>query len=184
MDPYPELETDRLILRPTAEDDCEFIYRLLNSEKWKRYIGDRSIYSISEAKSYITSRMHPQLKALGYANNTLIRKDDQVKIGTCGLYKREGIEGIDIGYALLPEYEGKGYAREAVKEVLRFGFDVINQSEINAYILPNNDASIKLVKHFNFQFEGLRQLTNDDENLNFYTLQKDEWHKSCLSSGI
>lgn len=183
MENFKSLQTERLTLRPTMEEDDEFIYRLLNSEKWKLYIGDRGIRSVADAREYIRTRMHPQLKALGFANNTLIRAEDGVKVGTCGLYKREGIEGVDIGYALLPEFEGVGYAREAVAAILQFGFDVLDYKEINAYILPSNTSSIELVKHFNFHFSGLRQLSNDDEDLNFYTLLNDEWHKSCLSSG-
>lgn len=45
-------------------------------------------------------------------SNTVIRKLDNVKIGTCGLYDREGIDGVDIGFAFLPEYEKKGFAFE------------------------------------------------------------------------
>lgn len=177
------IETERLILHPTHEEDADFIYRLLNTDKWKRYIGDRNIQSVEDARSYIVSRMHPQLKALGFANNTIIRKVDEVKIGTCGLYNRDGIEGLDIGYALLPEHEGCGFGREAVSAVLQFGFQVLNVNEINAYILPTNTSSINLVQHLNFKLVGIRRLAEDDEDLNYYSLRQEEWHKSCLSSG-
>lgn len=182
-DRHKLIETKRLFLRPTLEEDDKFIYQLMNTDKWKLFIGDREIHSVSDAREYIISRMHPQLKALGFANNTLIRKTDNVKIGTCGLYKRDGIDGLDIGYALLPEFEGFGFAREAVSAALSFGFDDLGYEKISAYILPSNQASITLVEHFNFQLNGLRKLSNDDEDLNYYILSKEEWHKTCLPSG-
>ena len=109
---YKTFETERLIIRPTSEEDAHFIFQLLNSPKWLEYIGDRNIKSIEEAKEYIRKKMTPQLIKLGYSNYTIISKKDQQKIGTCGLYDREGLDGIDIGFAFLPNYEGKGFGFE------------------------------------------------------------------------
>src|SRR5690606_16395207 len=105
MKKYKHYETERLILQPTSEDDAAFIYKLVNSPKWLANIGDRNVKSVAEAKTYIKDRITPQLEKLGYGNYTLIRKVDNIKIGSCGLYDREGLEGIDIGFALLPDYE-------------------------------------------------------------------------------
>jgi len=107
---YKEFETERLIIKPTSEKDGEFIFELLNTPKWIEFIGDRNVKSVEDAKEYIQNKMTSQLERLGYSNYTLIKKPDGVKIGTCGLYDREGLEGIDIGFAFLPEYEKKGYA--------------------------------------------------------------------------
>lgn len=79
-------KTERLIIRPTSIDDAAFINELLNSPKWKQYIGDRNINSVGDASAYIINKMLPQLEKLGYSNNTVIRKSDGKKIGTCGLY--------------------------------------------------------------------------------------------------
>ena len=113
MGPYKTFESERLIIKPTLEEDAAFIFKLFNSPKWLKNIGDRNITSPDMAKDYILTKMQPQLERLGFSNYTLIRKMDHVKIGCCGLYDREGLEGIDIGFAFLPEYEGKGYAYEA-----------------------------------------------------------------------
>ena len=95
-------ETERLFIRPTSLEDAPFIFELLNPPKWKKFIGDRNIHSIKDAEAYIENKMLPQLEKLGYTNNTVIRKFDRQKIGSCGLYNREGIEGVDIGFSLLP----------------------------------------------------------------------------------
>ena len=111
MGKYKDFETEILLIKPTTEKDARLIFELFNTRKWIENIGDRNIKTVESAKAYILEKMKPQLERLGYSNYTIIRKIDNVKIGTCGLYDREGLEGIDIGFAFLPEYEKKGYAR-------------------------------------------------------------------------
>lgn len=105
MGAHKEFETERLFLRPTSDADAKFIFALMNNPTWIQHIGDRNITSFESAKDYILSRMLPQLGKLGYGNYTITRKTDNLKIGSCGLYDREGLDGIDIGFALLPEFE-------------------------------------------------------------------------------
>ena len=107
MDSYRHFETERLILRPSGLEDAELVLELLNMPKWLKFIGDRNVKTLEEAQEYIKTRMLPQLERLGYSNYTMITKSDRSQIGTCGLYDREGLEGIDIGFALLPKYEGQ-----------------------------------------------------------------------------
>ncbi len=117
MSQYQTFETERLILKPTSEEDAEFIFELFNMPKWLQFIGDRNIKTLENARAYIKTKMLPQLNRLGYCNYTLIKKTDNTKIGTCGLYDREGLKGIDIGFALLPGYERKGYAFESANKI-------------------------------------------------------------------
>ncbi|HKJ49022.1 MAG TPA: hypothetical protein VJ973_08030, partial [Christiangramia sp.] len=74
MKVYKIFETQRLIIRPTSIEDKDFIFELLNSPKWLRFIGDRNIKSSTDAENYIVNRMLPQLEKLGFSNNTIIRK--------------------------------------------------------------------------------------------------------------
>lgn len=78
--PYKSFQTVRLILEPTSEKDAPFIFELMNTPKWIKYIGDRNVNSIEEAKEYIINKMQPQLEKLGYSNYTVIRKVDNVKL--------------------------------------------------------------------------------------------------------
>ena len=103
---YKVFKSKRLIIRPTLEEDAELIYQLMNSQKFIKYVGDRQVYSVENAEKYIQDKMLPQLHSLGYSNYSLINKKNGAKIGICGLYDREGIDGIDIGFGILPEYEG------------------------------------------------------------------------------
>ncbi|PRY13233.1 RimJ/RimL family protein N-acetyltransferase [Pontibacter ummariensis] len=165
MDPYKSFETERLILKPTSEEDASFIYELLNTPKWIKYIGDRNVKSIEDAAEYIRRRMRPQLERLGFSNYTVIQKAANVKVGTCGLYDREGLEGIDIGFAFLPEHEKMGYAFEAANEIKRAGIEEFGISELKAITIKDNFASQKLLKKLGFYFCRTTFLPNDDEEL-------------------
>ena len=122
---YKEFETERVRIKPTSEGDSEFIYRLMNSPKFIQYLAHREINSVISEKDYIKTKMLPQLQRLGYSNYTIFQKTDNTKIGTCGLYDREGLEGIDIGFAFLPEYEGQGFAYEAANRLKKAAFEEV-----------------------------------------------------------
>lgn len=171
MGKYKSFETERLILRPTSEDDAGFIFALLNTPNWFRYIGDRNVKSVEEAKVYITKKMQPQLERLGYSNYTVIRKIDEVKLGTCGLFDREGLEGIDIGFAFLSEFERQGYAFEAANRIIKACMEDFGLSQIKAITTQENIASQMLLKKLGLRFRHIMQLPNKEEKLLLYELE-------------
>ena len=99
-------QTERLIIRPTNTEDADFIFNLFNTPKWIENIGNRNIASTHHAKQYIETIMLGQFNQLGYSSYTIIKQSDNEKIGTVGLYDREGVDGIDFGFAFLPQFEG------------------------------------------------------------------------------
>ena len=168
--PFQSFETERLWLKPTNKADAPFIFELLNSPKWLRYIGNRYIHSINDAKVYIHQHVVPQFERLGYGNYVIVRKNDGAKVGACGLYDRDGLEGIDIGFALLPDFERKGYAFEAANCLKIAAFEVFKLNEIVAITTKNNIASQKLLDKLGLQFKGYVYLPNDQEQLLLYKL--------------
>ncbi len=171
MAQYKSFETERLFIRPVSLEDAGFIFRLLNSPKWLEYIGDRKIKNEDDAGKYIEERMLPQLRTHGYTNNIIVRKTDQVKIGSCGLYDREGLEGIDLGYAFLPEFEGKGYAFEATSELMRAAKEEFGISKVKAITLENNISSRKLLDKLGFTLEGITRIPDDPDELMLYKFE-------------
>jgi len=161
-------ETERLFLRPTAVEDADFVLQILNTPKWLKYIGDRKVGTKEEAEKYIQERMTPQLERLGFSNYTVIRKSDQVKIGSCGLYDREGLEGVDIGFAFLPDYEGQGYATEAAMKIKEAGQEVFGIKKMSGITVEYNHSSRKLLEKLGFKFVKMIRLPNDDEELMLY----------------
>lgn len=165
---YKTFETERLLLHPTSEEDASFIFELLNTPSWLTFIGDRKVYSLDEAAAYIRERIWPQMERLGYGNYTVIRKSDGTKIGSCGLYDRPGVDGIDIGFAFLPAYEGQGYALEAASCIYHAAFDEFGITQLRAITIETNHKSRRLIEKLGLHFQGMIRLPNDPEELMLY----------------
>ncbi|GGX34453.1 GNAT family N-acetyltransferase [Aquimarina muelleri] len=165
---YKSFETERLFIRPTNILDADFILELMNSPKWLENIGDRNIKSVKDAEDYIENKILPQLKRLGYSNYTIIRKSDQAKIGCCGLYNREGLDRIDIGFAFLPEYEKKGYGYESVSKLKEIALNYFKLPEIVGITIQTNIGSQKLLEKIGLTFKDIIKLPNDEEEVMLY----------------
>jgi len=174
MNNFKVFETERLIIRPTTIEDARFILELMNTPKWLANIGDRNVKTEAAALTYINEKMKPQLERLGYSNYTISRKDDNIKIGTCGLYDREGLEGIDIGFSLLPEYEKQGYAFEASQKIRDAAFNDFGIESICAITTKENIPSQRLLEKLGLLLVGTKTLPNDDEELLLYKIEKQQ----------
>ena len=166
-------ETDRLILKPTTLADAEFIRRLYNSPKWIKFIGDRQLNTVKDAENYMQTKLIPQMERLGYGTYTIIRKSDGEKVGSCGLYDREGVNGIDIGFALLPDFEKKGYAFESVNYLKEIGFSNLKLKQISGITSKKNKASQDLLIKIGLKFEKTIILPNETEEILLLTLIQD-----------
>lgn len=167
-----QIETERLVLKPTTEVDTGFIFELLNTPKWIKYIGDRNIGSLDDAKAYIVNKILPQFEQSGFGTYTVIKKSDQVKIGTCGLYDREGLEGVDLGFAFLPEFEKNGYAFEASKRILEIAFEKLNFNDVKAITTQENSSSQRLLEKLNFKLEGKIKLSEEGDEMLLFKRKK------------
>lgn len=164
-------ETERLILKPTGIEDGEFIYTLLNSAGWLKYIGDRNVHSVDEAIEYIKNRMLPQYKKMGYGNFTLILKSNQSKIGTCGIYSRPGMKDVDIGFSMLPHYMKKGYGYEAAEKMMWLAQNIFGIEKITAITTKANIPSQNLIKKLGMKYVKDVKIEGDKEILMQFGLQ-------------
>ena len=166
-----QYETERLLLKPTGVEDAEFILALLNSPGWLEHIGDRNVHTILESTKYIQDRMLPNYKEHGYGNFTVIRKEDSVKIGTSGIYARPGMEDVDIGFSVLPEYMGMGYSYEAALKMMWLAEHKFGIKKITAITTRANMASQNLIKKLGMKFIKDVELEGDDEVLMQFGLE-------------
>ncbi|EID75621.1 GNAT family N-acetyltransferase [Imtechella halotolerans] len=166
------LDTERLYLLPTTLEDAEFFMRLVNTPKWLRYIGDRNIKTVDDAKGYIEHRVLSQYKRLGYSSFTIIRKSDHEKLGVCGIYEREGLDSKDIGFAFLPEFEGQGFGYEAASALRDAAFKEFGLSELLAITSQSNLGSQKLLLKLGMQPQGKIVLPNETEELFLFSLSR------------
>lgn len=166
------LETERLILRLQTTDDAAFILELLNDPSWLQFIGDRGVRTLEDARAYILNGAVRSYEQFGFCFYLVERKEDHVPIGICGLVKRDTLEDVDLGYAFLPKYWGKGYAYEAASAVMAYAKDTLGLNRIVAITDQNNYASAKLLEKVGLQFERLVQMPNDPEELKLFAFNR------------
>ncbi|MEO7444576.1 MAG: GNAT family N-acetyltransferase [Ferruginibacter sp.] len=164
------LETERLFIKPIALADAPFILELLNAPSWIKFIGDRNVHTVSEAEEYIRVRMLPQLEKLGYGNNLVIRKEDNVPMGACGLYERPGLPIVDVGFAFLPAFEKKGYGFEAASAVLQSARDNFGLRKVCAITLDENLASKNLLKKLGLTYIKDILMEGDSHPMMYYEM--------------
>lgn len=146
------LETERLSLRRLTTDDAAFILELVNEPAWLEFIGDKNVHSLDDARNYILNGPIGMYERLGHGLY-LVELKQGTAVGICGLIKRDGLDDVDIGFALLSRFNGKGYAIEAARAVMSYGRNVLKLGRIVAITKPANEKSIKLLAKLGLQFE-------------------------------
>ncbi|MGP1383629.1 MAG: GNAT family N-acetyltransferase [Thainema sp.] len=152
---FPPLDTPRLHLRTLHVDDVEFIYRHFANPEVNQFLLDEApIHSLEQAQAIVDFFVHPTDDT--YTRWVLIDKINGKPIGTCGFHKwNRRNHRAEIGYDLTPSAWGQGYMREALTAMLKHGFTRMELNRVEALVYPENTASLKLLKKFNFQPEGL-----------------------------
>jgi RimJ/RimL family protein N-acetyltransferase len=180
------LETEHLILREIVESDAEFILDLLNQPSFIKYIGDRNVRNLEQAREFIESRftksylehgfglylveLKPEFCSAADAESEIqnLKSEIELPIGICGFVKRDAQPDADIGFAFLPQFCGKGFASEAAEAVMKFGKQNLNLERVLAITTQNNESSVKLLEKLNFKFERLIKMPHDAEKLNLF----------------
>ena len=164
------LETERLFLRQFKADDAEFIFELLNDPSWIQNIGDRNIRTLDDACAYILNSPAASYAKNGFGLWLVALKETNESIGMCGLIRRENLEDVDIGYALLPRFWGKGYAVEAARAAKDYAKDVVGLKRLVAIVDPTNQGSIRVLEKLGLRYEKMVRLAADDIDLKFFAI--------------
>ena len=147
------LETDRLVLRRFTLNDAEFIFRLVNDPSWLRFIGDKNVQDLDGARRYLREGPLDMYERFGFGMYRVEERDSGKPTGMCGLIKRDTLPDVDVGYAFLPEFRGKGYAYEAAAAVLDHGHRVFGLRRILAIVSPDNAGSIRVLEKAGMTFQ-------------------------------
>ena len=172
MEPKIILETERLVLQEFNVDDAEFILTLLNTPGWLEYIGDKNVRSVEDAVNYLENVPIKSYRENGFGLWLTLLKNNSTPIGMCGLIKRESLDDIDIGFALLPEYSKLGYAYEIAHATINYAKHSLGINKVVAITDSNNVSSIKLLNKLGLQFEKTLKLSENDIVLLFSPLKK------------
>lgn len=153
------IETPRLQLRQLSVDDAEFILRLLNEPSFIQNIGDRGVRTVDDARGYIVKGPITSYEKFGFGLWMIETKSPSTPIGICGLLKREVLDDVDIGYALLPEFWSHGYALESASAVVSYAREKLGLKRVVAVTNSNNQSSIRLLEKMGFKYERMVQLS-------------------------
>jgi RimJ/RimL family protein N-acetyltransferase len=167
------LETERLVLRHMSVDDAAFILGLLNEPSWLQFIGDRGVRTLDDARAYILSGPVAMYARLGFGLYLVELKDGSIPIGICGLLKREFLDAVDIGYALLPAHWSKGYAYEAAAAVMAYARGTLGLKRIVAITSSDNERSARLLGKLGLHEEGLVAYPDSNEMVRLFASQSE-----------
>ena len=161
------LETERLRLRELTEADAEFIVAQLNDPAFIRNVTDRGVRTLEAARAYILAGPIASYRNHGFGLYLAELKESRTPIGICGLIKRDTLDDVDLGFALLPPYRARGFALEAAKAAMVFA-RTLGLSRIVAIVTPHNADSIKLLRRLGFVYERQVRLADDAEELQLF----------------
>lgn len=154
FNPFHDLETERLLLRRVDNNDYKEVLALRSNPETMKYIPRPLLKNEEEAFAHIAMIENKIINKEGI-NWAITIKDDHRLIGIIGHYRIQ-VENYraEIGYMILPEFNGLGIVTEAVKEVVKYGFDIMKLHSIEAVIDPDNIASAKVLEKNGFVKEA------------------------------
>ncbi len=164
------LETDRLILRPFADQDFEAIFAIRSNAEMMKYIKSPENRGQTEHWINYVSR-HWQTESYGLGS--VIFKDTNTVIGWCGIWELVETREPELGWAIAEEFWNKGLASEAASAYLDYGFHTLNYSRIVAVARPENLASLRVMEKIGMKFER----TGDfyDRELAYYAINRKDY---------
>jgi len=152
----PTVETERLILRGWREEDFEPFARFMADPDVTRYLN--GVQSRSDAWRILATTIgHWVLRGFGFW--AVERKSDGAFIGRIGLLRPEGWPGMEVGWTLGREYWGQGYATEAAKASLDYGFLNYDVPKLISMIDPDNRASQRVAERLGESRGALTELS-------------------------
>lgn len=156
-----QLETQRLLLRPFTWDDFENLYQINSNPEIMRYI--RSPETREQTQESLKKIIDDYEKFPALGRLAIIEKSTNTFIGLC-LLRHYEIDGeIEAGYVLTKQYWGKGYATEAMQELLRYGFDDMKFDCIVAVCMPTNEASWRVMEKVGMRRVGYVYIYNNHD---------------------
>ena len=177
---FPQLETNRLILREMTIDDVEFYFRHFNNDKIIEgccFAGPKDLKAAKEELELYCIRPFQENRGIRWG---IVKKASGELIGTCGFYNwNKTARRAEIGYDLDPKHWGQGFMTEALLAVLKYGFEKMKLNRVEAIIDSKNIRSIKLAYRLGFKKEGvLRQRSYFNGQFRddiYFSLLRKEW---------
>jgi len=166
-------ETERLRLRELAETDDAFALELVNEPDWLRFIGDKGVRTLEDARRYLREGPIASYWKNGFGLWAVEEKVSRAAIGICGLIRRPELEDVDLGFAFLARSHGRGYASEAAAACVDLAHERFGLARIVAITIPENARSVRVLEKLGFAFERRWLKSAGDEELALFALSFD-----------
>lgn len=134
-------------------DDCAVMLRMHSDDAIIRYLGMPAWHNDEESLDYIFKNLK-SYRENGFGRWVVVDKESDTWLGLAGLLIDQHEGFVDLGYRFFPEYWGRGLATESVKAVLKYGFENLSLSEIQARVVPENKSSIRVLEKTGMQLAG------------------------------
>ena len=160
--PRDTLYTERLDLEWLTLDDAALMLEIWNDPGFLRYVGDRGIRTIDDAKAAITAGPLSLYAEHGYGPYRMTLRESGAAVGICGLFRRDYLDDPDIGFAVLPAHCRQGLALEAARAVIEHARQDLGLRRLTAIVSPGNAASIALIEKLGLRFESMIHADGDE----------------------
>ena len=153
MSACPTLETENLILRPFKNEDVHGFFSMMDSREVRDALHVPDDYGPSEAFKDMAAWLG-QWELRGTGHWSLEEKNSGRFVGRAGLHQPERHDwpGVEVGWALHPDFWGHGYATEAGAAATSYGFERLGEGKLFSCILAENHRSQAVAKRLGFEF--------------------------------
>jgi RimJ/RimL family protein N-acetyltransferase len=149
-----EIVTARLLLREFRADDWAAVLAYQSDPRYQRYY-ERGERTAGDARAFVRMFIAQQEERPRRKwQLAIVLPEEGCLIGNCGIRTDPARREADIGYELDPRYWGHGYATEAARALLRFGFDNLGLHRITAWCIAENTASARVLERLGMRCEG------------------------------
>lgn len=166
--PFPEVITDRLILRRLVQADAETLFAYQSDKRNFPHV-DMQVYSLpAEAAEYVR-KMNLGIDEGSWLIWAVADRISNDAMGTVSIWNIDWETGVaELGYGLFPAFRGRGLASEAVSAASRYGFTNLHLRRLEAFTAQENSPSRRMLERAGFRYD--RAFAGDLEMV-VYTLE-------------
>lgn len=170
--PDVTLETERLIMRMYCEEDFETFARILSDAETMTYLGEGVPIPRDEAwRKFAFLINHWVLR--GYGMWAIEEKASGQVVGHVGVFYPEEWPELEVGWTLLREHWGQGFATEAGQAAMDWCFEELGREKVSSVIRPGNERSIRVAEKLGESFE--RKVTIGEHVCLIYSISRETW---------
>jgi len=166
------LETERLVVREWEPEDAGAAFAVCGDAEVMRYIGDGRPWADMRQSHEWIGRGREAYAARGWGRWAVVEKAGGEVVGSCGFGLPSDASEVEFGYVFGRAHWGKGYATEAARACLRYGFERLGFDEVIASVDPLNLPSAKVLEKVGFELRGLRRFGDEAEDSLYYLATK------------